>query len=177
MHLKTSRMYSGYICVFGPPARVSLLNLQVCQLNMVYLLFPSLLAAIFASSPYLQTGPVALTALLTFGALQGIAEPFSSEYIELAALLALMVGVIRLILGICKMGFIAVLLTDAVVLGFTTGAAILIISSQLPKSLGLENLSGGIIPSGWEAITSPNQWETGSILFSLGTICILLAES
>ena len=135
--------------------------------------FPSLLAAIFASSPYLQTGPVALTALLTFGALQGIAEPFSSEYIELAALLALMVGVIRLFLGICKMGFIAVLLTDAVVLGFTTGAAILIISSQLPKSLGLENLSGGIISSGWEAITSPNQWEAESILFSLGTIFVL----
>ena len=135
--------------------------------------FPSLLAAIFASSPYLQTGPVALTALLTFGALQGIAEPFSGEYIELAALLALMVGVIRLFLGICKMGFIAVLLTDAVVLGFTTGAAILIISSQLPKSLGLENLSGGIISSGWEAITSPNQWEAGSILFSLGTIFVL----
>lgn len=135
--------------------------------------FPSLLAAIFASSPYLQTGPVALTALLTFGALQGIAEPFSSEYIELAALLALMVGAIRLLLGICKIGRIAVLLTDAVVLGFTTGAAILIISSQLPKSLGLEDVSGGIISAGWESITSPNLWEAGSILFSFGTISIL----
>ena len=65
---------------------------------------PSLLAALFASSPYLQTGPVALTALLSFGALQGLADPETTEYIELAALLALMVGVIRLALGILKFG-------------------------------------------------------------------------
>ena len=65
---------------------------------------PSILAAIFASSPYLQTGPVALTALLTYGALEGLAQPFSPEFIELAALLALSVGVIRLILGILKLG-------------------------------------------------------------------------
>ena len=43
---------------------------------------PSLFAAVFASSPYLQTGPVALTALLTYGALQGLSEPFSEEFIE-----------------------------------------------------------------------------------------------
>ena len=42
---------------------------------------PSILAAIFASSPYLQTGPVALTALLTYGALEGLAQPFSPEFI------------------------------------------------------------------------------------------------
>ena len=64
---------------------------------------PSLFAAVFASSPYLQTGPVALTALLTYGALQGLSEPFSEEFIELAALLAL-VGIIRLLLGVFQLG-------------------------------------------------------------------------
>ncbi len=60
---------------------------------------PSLLAAIFASSPYLQTGPVALTALLAYGALESLEKPFTEGYIELAALLALIVGGIRLLLG------------------------------------------------------------------------------
>ena len=41
--------------------------------------FPSILAAMFASSPYLQTGPVALTALLTYGALEGLAHSFSLD--------------------------------------------------------------------------------------------------
>jgi SulP family sulfate permease len=40
---------------------------------------PPIAAALFASSPYLQTGPVALTSLLTFGALAGLATPGSHE--------------------------------------------------------------------------------------------------
>ena len=118
----------AYAEIAGMPAKYGLYAAAI----------PSILAAIFASSPYLQTGPVALTALLTYGALEGLAQPFSPEFIELAALLALSVGVIRLILGILKLGKIAHLLTDAVITGFTTGAAILIIFSQLPKSLGVD---------------------------------------
>ena len=64
-------------------------------------------------------------------------------------------------------------MTDEVILGFTTGAAILIISSQLPKSLGVENVSGGVLNSGWQAITSPNSWQLGAILFSTATILII----
>ena len=52
-------------------------------------------AAFLASSPYLQTGPVALTALLTFGALQPLAPVASAAYVGLAALLALVVGAVR----------------------------------------------------------------------------------
>ncbi len=134
---------------------------------------PSLLAALFASSPYLQTGPVALTALLTYGALQGIAEPQTSSYVELAALLAFLVGVIRLFLGCIKMGKIAKLLTDPVILGFTSGAAILIVFSQLPKSLGVTTANTGVVSSGWEALTSVNQWNSSAIIFSIGTIFVI----
>ncbi len=135
---------------------------------------PSLLAAIFASSPYLQTGPVALTALLAYGALESLEKPFTEGYIELAALLALIVGGIRLLLGICKLGKIADLLTDAVILGFTNGAAILIVFSQLPKSLGVQNPGSGILRSGWDAIASPDMWHFGAITFSILTILIVL---
>ena len=134
---------------------------------------PSILAAIFASSPYLQTGPVALTALLTYGALQGIEDPFTAGFIELAALLALLVGVIRLILGILKLGKLANLLTDAVITGFTTGAAILIIFSQLPKSLGMEETTGGVLAAGWDSITNPDAWQLSAIIFSIATIIVI----
>ena len=84
---------------------------------------PSLLAAAFVSSRYLQTGPVALTALLTLGALSGVAEPGEANYIRSAALLALLVGVMRLFLGVVRMGRVAYLLSEPVVTGFTAGAA------------------------------------------------------
>ena len=153
----------AYAEIAGMPAKYGLYAAAI----------PSILAAIFASSPYLQTGPVALTALLTYGALEGLAQPFSPEFIELAALLALSVGVIRLILGILKLGKIAHLLTDAVITGFTTGAAILIIFSQLPKSLGVDDLKGGVLSAGWKSISNPELWELNAILFSIATIIVI----
>ena len=47
---------------------------------------PPIFAAFAASSPYLQTGPVALTSLLTFGALAEIAEPGSVDVIDLISM-------------------------------------------------------------------------------------------
>ena len=84
---------------------------------------PPILAALFASSPYLQTGPVALTSLLTFGALASLADPGSADYVALAALLALMVGVTRLLLGVFRLGVVTYLMRDPVVAGFTSAAA------------------------------------------------------
>ncbi|HUZ82069.1 MAG TPA: SulP family inorganic anion transporter [Gaiellaceae bacterium] len=50
---------------------------------------PPLVAAPFASSPYLQPGPTAVSALLTFGALSPLASVGSTRYMELGLLLAL----------------------------------------------------------------------------------------
>lgn len=65
---------------------------------------PPLAAAAFASSRYLQAGPVAITSLLTFGALTALAIPESANYVALAALLAILVGVLRVILGLLRAG-------------------------------------------------------------------------
>ena len=70
-----------------------------------------LLAAPFVSSRYLQTGPVALTSLLTLGALGGLAATGSPEYVGLAALLALVVGVLRVTIGWLRLGKIAWLMS------------------------------------------------------------------
>lgn len=131
---------------------------------------PPILAAFFVSSRYLQTGPVALTALLAFGALEPLATPQSGQYIELAALLALLVGVFRVALGLLRMGGVAYLLSEPVLTGFTTGAAILILSSQLPKIFDVATDGDGVLADAWQAITSPDEWQTGAIGFSLLTL-------
>lgn len=135
---------------------------------------PSLLAALFVSSRYLQTGPVALTALLTFGALEGLAQPASAHYIELAALLALLVGILRVILGLVRLGSVAYLLSEPVLAGFTTGAAILIVSSQIPRSLGVDRGDDGVLVEAWNAITAVGDWEWGAIGFAIGTAVVIV---
>ena len=69
-------------------------------------MLPPIVAAFFVSSPYLQTGPVAMTAILSFGALSTLATPLTPEYIGLAALLALVVGVARVLTGVLHAGFV-----------------------------------------------------------------------
>ncbi len=135
-----------------------------------------LAAAFLASSPWLQTGPVALTSLLTLGALLPLAEPGSAQYVALAAALALIVGGARLIIGFFHLGWMAFLLSQPVLMGFTSAAAILIIGSQLPGALGVDPPVEGV---GWRAIwalTHPGSWGAPSVLISLVTVGLMFGS-
>ena len=134
---------------------------------------PLIAAAFFASSPYLQTGPTALTALFTFGALTPIADAGTPEYILLASLLALVVGVIRLGLGVIRLGSFAYVMSEPVVLGFTSAGAILILSSQVPTMLGV-SATGGILESAFDALRSPADWQIEAVMVSAATVAVVL---
>lgn len=145
------------------------------QVGLFAAALPTLLAAPFVSSPYLQTGPVALTALLTFGALNGTAQPFSANYIALAALLALLVGAIRVLLGVVRLGSLAYLLSNPVLTGFTTGAAILIVASQTPRALGVTSGDEGVLLAAFTALTDAGSWEPSAIAFAAATALVILS--
>lgn len=99
---------------------------------------PLIIYALFGSSRQLAVGPVAIVSLLTLSGVSLIAEPGSTEFIALAALLALMVGVIQFTLGLMRAGFITNFLSHAVISGFTSAAAIIIGLSQLKHLLGIQ---------------------------------------
>ena len=131
---------------------------------------PPLAAAYFASSPFLQTGPVALTALLTFAVLSQVAAPGSAEYIGLAALLALMVGAVRLAVGWVRLGAVAYLMSQPMLMGFTSAAAILICFSQLPTALGVQPPMENVLPRAFWTLTHPGLWQIGALALSILTI-------
>ena len=131
-----------------------------------------LLAAPFLSAKELQVGPVATTSLLAFGTLSALAAPGSPEWVGLAALLALLVGTIRIAIGLLGWGRLAYLLSRPVRIGFLNGAAVLIAVSQLPAALGVE-ARGGVMSGAWEAVTSPGAWRPAALAFALGTIVVV----
>lgn len=98
---------------------------------------PLIAYALFGSSRQLAVGPVAIVSLMTLAGVSLIAEPGSSDFIALATLLALMVGVIQFVLGLMRAGFITNFLSHAVISGFTSAAAIIIGMSQLKHLLGI----------------------------------------
>lgn len=134
---------------------------------------PPIAAAFAASSRHLQTGPVAMTALLTFGALSVIAEPGSPEYVELAILLALIVGILRLGLGLLRAGVVAYLMSQPVLLGFTSAAAILITASQIPTVLGVQGGSAGLLHNAWDALWAFGEWDPATIGFAVFTAAMI----
>src|SRR5690606_25421810 len=81
--------------------------------------------------------PVAVLGVVTASALAPVATPGSPEYIAAAALLALLAGAILMLFGLLRLGVLAQLLSHPVTSGFISGAALLIIISQLSPLLGL----------------------------------------
>lgn len=135
---------------------------------------PSIFAAMFVSSRQLQTGPVALTALLTFGALSALAEPFGPEYVQLAALLALLVGAFRLVLGLIRAGRIAYVLSEPVLAGFTTAAGILILSSQLPRVFDAPPSDRGVLWRAAEVLINPGSWSWSAVAIAVMVIVVVV---
>lgn len=136
---------------------------------------PPIAAALFASSPYLQTGPVAITALLTLGALSALTATGSPEYVTLGLGLALVVGLVRVLLGLLRAGWIAYLMSQPMLIGFVPAAAVLIAGSQLPKALGSAppSFRNDIAGAAW-AVAHPGSWNLGSVAITLVTAVLVL---
>lgn len=100
---------------------------------------PLIIGALFGSSRFLSTGPVAVVSLITASVLSSISVNSPSELIVYAVLLALIVGIIQLLLGILKLGVIVNFISHPVIIGFTNAAAIIIAVSQLPKVFGVSS--------------------------------------
>ena len=104
-------------------------------------LLPVAVAAIFGSSRYLATGPVAMVCLLTSVAAGSLAGGDKDVYIIYAMILAFTVGVFQISLSLFKAGKIFDKIPEHVLLGFTSAAALIISFSQLSKVFGLPSVS------------------------------------
>ena len=104
-------------------------------------LLPVAIAAIFGSSRYLATGPVAMVCLLTSVAAGSLAGGDKDVYIMYAMILAFTVGVFQISLSLFKAGKIFDKIPEHVLLGFTSAAALIISFSQLSKVFGLPSVS------------------------------------
>lgn len=107
------------------------------HVGMYATILPLVAYAVFGSSMTLSVGPVAVASLMTAAAVTPLAAPGSAEYVVLATLLALIGGVMLLLFGVLRMGFVANLLSHPVISGFVTGSAILIALGQLKPLLGI----------------------------------------
>ncbi len=99
-------------------------------------ILPLLVYGLLGSSRILTFGPTAITSVLILGSISQIAEQDSAEYVTLALTLALLTGLIFLLMAVLRLGFLATLLSQPVLVGYVNAAALIIILSQIPNLLG-----------------------------------------
>lgn len=104
--------------------------------------FPLVAYAFFGTSRQLAVGPVAIVSLLVATACARVAVPGGADYIAAVTMVTLLVGVIQVSLGVLRAGFLINFVSQAVVSGFTSAAAIVIALTQIKHILGI-NLNGG----------------------------------
>ena len=103
---------------------------------------PLLLYAIFGTSRSLSVGPVAVTSLMTLAAIAPIAAQGTPQYAGAAMALALLTGLILLVLGFLKLGFLSNFMSFPVMSGLGTAVGIQIAAGQLTPVLGIPSAGG-----------------------------------
>jgi SulP family sulfate permease len=98
---------------------------------------PTIIAALYGSSRHLVSGPTTAASIVLFTSLSALAEPGSIKFVQLAITLTFMVGIIELALGVARLGILVNFISDAVIVGFTAGAALLIAIHQLKNFFGI----------------------------------------
>ena len=108
-----------------------------------------ILYAAFGSSRHLVIGPTASTAALSAAAVGEMAAGGSDEFIQLTITMALVVGMLALVAGALRLGFVASFISEPVLKGFIIGLALTIMVGQLPKLFGVEKAAGDFFEQLW----------------------------
>jgi SulP family sulfate permease len=131
--------------------------------------------AVFGTSRALIVGPDSATALLSAHTIGALVSQSSAGYLQLTSALALAVGVIFLIFGLLRMGWVANFISQPVMKGFIQGLALVTMMTQLPKIFGVAGVHGEVLER-LDALTRelPNTHPM-TLAVGLGSLALLFA--
>jgi len=136
-------------------------------------MIPQMVYAVFGTSRQLSVGPVAMDSLIVASGVATLAEIGTEHFIEFAIMLAFMMGVLQVLFGIFKLGFLVNFLSRPVISGFTSAAALIIALSQLKHLMGVDiqrnNKIHGLVFDAFQHLKDINL-----ITLAIGIISILI---
>jgi SulP family sulfate permease len=131
--------------------------------------------ALFDSSKQLINGPTNAISIAVLSALVGFAD---AERIHLAIVLAFLVGAVQMGITLLRLGDLTRYVSHAVIVGFTLGAAVLIVLDQVKNLLGLPSLGTGedhFLRRFWLTLSHIDQTNRATLLVGLGAIAVAIA--
>lgn len=138
-------------------------------------IIPCIVAALFGSSRHVMSGPTNANSLALFAMLTPIAIAGSPEYIQLALIVTILVGLIQASIGLFKLGTLANFISPAVLSGFTSGAAILIALHAWGGASGVSDPRvHGTWPTLQHYLQNVGNMHLGTLLVALVTASVAL---
>ena len=138
----------GYATVAGVPAQIGLYATPLALIGY----------ALFGGSRVLIFGAAGSVAAVSAGVVGGLSHGNSHQAVEFTAALALTTGVVFLVAGLARMGWISNFMSKAVMAGFITGMAISIIVGQLGKLTGVDAGSGDAFKKLGHVVSQIGSW-------------------
>jgi SulP family sulfate permease len=126
--------------------------------------------ALFGTSMQVVMGPEATSAIITAAAVGPLAGGDPARYAALAAMTAILVGIVSLLAGVAKLGFITDFLSKPILVGYIVGATLIVIGSQLGKMFGISLESDKFFQQVFELISRLG--DTHLLTFIIGVICM-----
>ena len=144
------------------------------QIGLYASVAPLAVYALLGTSGQLSVGPVAITSLAVFAGVSALAEPGSPRYLELVLLLAFIVGMVKLLLGVLRLGFLMNFVSHPVLAGFTSASALIIAAGQLKYLLGYRIEGERFHEVVLSAISGASQTNPATLAVGLGSMILLL---
>ncbi|MFN4263643.1 MAG: SulP family inorganic anion transporter [Thioalkalivibrionaceae bacterium] len=136
---------------------------------------PVAVAAMWGSSRFLHTGPVAMLSLLSAASVAPFAALGSERFVEISILLAFMVGALRLALGLFRMNVVMNFVSQPVIVGFTNAAALIIGLSLINTFIGVpRTTSDSFLLDLWRVAEQFTQAHWLTVIFGLATLALLM---
>ncbi len=130
--------------------------------------------ALFGTSRQLAVGPTSSLALVIATSVVTLSSDDPSRALALASAVALIVGIVSIAGRFVGLANIAYFISDPILIGFKTGAALYIASTQLPKLFGLEGVTGNFFERVWHVVVSLPETHTPSLLMGLAAIALFV---
>lgn len=133
-----------------------------------------LVYALFSSSRQIIIGPESTTAILLATTIAPMAGGDYARFTSLAAALAIIIGIICLLAGRFRLGFVSDFFSKPILTGYITGTSLIVIASQLGKMLGISLSSDDIMGKMIELVTKLDQTHYITLALGISIIIILL---
>jgi SulP family sulfate permease len=130
--------------------------------------------AAFGSSRHLVVGPMSATAALSAAAVGSVVAGSGSGFAVLTATLAITTGLIALVFGLARLGFIANFISEPVLKGFIIGLALTIMIGQVPKLFGVAKGSGDFFEQLGHLIRHLGDTSGWTLVVGAGSLAIVL---